>query len=757
VNRPRADRPPSQRRLKFCRLSLVVVCIAPLVVAHAWAGHEIPFYPSFYPQEIKIDVMEPAAAARLLRTKAIHAYVGADPFAGGAAPGHVTYVESLKSYMVLTFTRQSPPLADAGVRCAMAARILKGLAPSQGVYTFHPYPVTPYHDDYFAHVDLVEAAKKRIASATAAGPPLRVWPNGKLAEALVPPQWRGAQSASNATLEEIDLHNLEATPPPLLSRWFPALGTGLRTAFLAQAGTVIEGELAGSLQRSQSRPFPILRQAPWSECKRLTAGYTVRREALNVEYSEGVENIAYDALTGLNSAIFIRDVKLKDFPWNGWLRLGVETKPTSAWNPVAGFTDATGRLIWSAIGDPPMLPAPYGGEPMPNRVRATVESEIRIPPDALVLDPATRVFKPAGRRGDIARSKVAYEVLASKFHDDTKMTVADLLYPFVFAYRWGGLPGDHRQGQDPVVARSTASLRESLLAVKVASVDSRIRDYGDVQLLYEVPRINVYLRSGAGPGAVPTSAPWSTTPWQLTVLMEEAVTRGLAAFSEAEARRGNVPWLDLVRDQKLKSRLASLLDGFERQPYVPDSLRGLVTVEQARQRWAALKRFYRKHGHFLVTNGPYRLDKWSANSVTLGVFRDLSYPIALGSFDRYAIPRRAYVTKTERRGDRLEIEAEVETVTKFARSYKIEREPYKGEPAGQTRAEGVGLVAHYAVIGEPHRLMRVGASSVMEGRRLIVDPRGELPPGEYRVALALVLDGNFVQPEVKVVPYRVAD
>ncbi|PYN17523.1 MAG: hypothetical protein DME05_04355, partial [Candidatus Rokuibacteriota bacterium] len=66
-----------------------------------------------------------------------------------------------------------------------------------------------------------------------------------------------------------------------------------------------------------------------------TAGYTVRREALNVEYSEGVENIAYDALTGLNSAIFIRDVKLKDFPWNGWLRLGVETKPTSAWNPVA--------------------------------------------------------------------------------------------------------------------------------------------------------------------------------------------------------------------------------------------------------------------------------------------------------------------------------------------------------------------------------------------------------------------------------------
>ena len=733
------------------------MCIAALVVAHAWAGHEIPFYPSFYPQEIKIDVMEPAAAARLLRTKAIHAYVGADPFAGGAAPEHVVYVESLKSYVVLTFTRPSGPLADVGRRCAAAARILKVLGPSQGNYIFHPYPVTPYHDDYLAHFDLAEAAKKKIADAVA-GPPLKVWPNGKLAEALMPPAWRGSREESDATLEEIDTRDLEASPPAIPDGLrSETRGAGFRAAALAQTGTVIENEIAPSAVVLLSLRLRSLRPVPWSGCKRLAAGYTVRREALNVEYSEGVENVAYDALTGLNSAIFIRDVKLKDFPWNGWLRLGTEAKPTSAWNPVAGFTDATGRLIWSAVGDPPMLPAPYGGEPMPNRVRATVESEIRIPPDALVLDPATRVFKPAGRRGDIARSKVAYEVLASKFHDDTKMTVADLLYPFVFAYRWGGLPGDHSQGQDPVVARSTASLRESLLAVKVASVDSRIRDYGDVQLLYEVPRINVYVRSGADPRDVPTWAPWSTTPWQLTVLMEEAVTRGLAAFSEAEARRGNVPWLDLVRDQKLKSRLASLLDGFERQPYVPDSLRGLVTVEQARQRWAALKRFYRKHGHFLVTNGPYRLDKWSANSVTLGVFRDLSYPIALGSFDRYAIPRRAYVTKTERRGDRLEIEAEVETVTKFARSYKIEREPYKGEPAGQTRAEGVGLVAHYAVIGEPHRLMRVGASSAVEGRRLIVEPRGKLPPGEYRVALALVLDGNFVQPEVKVVPYRVAD
>jgi hypothetical protein len=35
----------------------------------------------------------------------------------------------------------------------------------------------------------------------------------------------------------------------------------------------------------------------------------------------------------------LRTVKLKDFPWNGWLQLGLQPHPSAAWNPVGGFTD----------------------------------------------------------------------------------------------------------------------------------------------------------------------------------------------------------------------------------------------------------------------------------------------------------------------------------------------------------------------------------------------------------------------------------
>src|SRR5262249_57039221 len=129
-----------------------------------------------------------------------------------------------------------------------------------------------------------------------------------------------------------------------------------------------------------------------------------------------------------------------------------------------------------------------------------------------------------------------------------------------------------------------------------------------------------------GAGAVsdvgPAGArPWSAVPGQLVVLMEEAVTRGLGPFSEDEARRRVVPWLDLARDRKLVDALGPIAEGLERRAYVPEALKGLVTVEQARQRWAALRRFRQKSGHWLVTSRPYRPPKWSADGAILAAFR----------------------------------------------------------------------------------------------------------------------------------------
>src|SRR5207302_5664815 len=63
-------------------ITALATALAATLAAPAWGGHESPFYPSYYPQEIRLETVAPEAAGRLLVNASIHAYVGGDPFAG---------------------------------------------------------------------------------------------------------------------------------------------------------------------------------------------------------------------------------------------------------------------------------------------------------------------------------------------------------------------------------------------------------------------------------------------------------------------------------------------------------------------------------------------------------------------------------------------------------------------------------------------------------------------------------------------------
>jgi hypothetical protein len=409
-----------------------------------------------------------------------------------------------------------------------------------------------------------------------------------------------------------------------------------------------------------------------------------------------------------------------------------------------------GRLIWSAVGDPAAFPAPYSATWVANRVTSTVTSEaspsgqVEIPKDALLPEPGTGIFRPAGE-GKTAKAKVLYRVLSSSFHDKSPMTVADVLYPLSFASR----------SHDPSIDASTAQVREWLAGVRLLRAEQDVKDFGEAKYTFQVHIVEVYIRhSLADPLQLASvAAPWSTLPWNLIVLMEEGVKRGFAAFSEEEAKRRRVPWLDLARDKALKERLAALVEEFRRQGYVPVPLKDFVTPDQARARWTALKQFYDKHGHFLVTNGPYQLAQWSPDTVVLKAFRDSSYPLGLGSFNQYPIPRRAYASKLEVRRDRLEIQAEVEKVFTFQRSYKIEREPLRPQSSEERAAELP--VCHYLVVGPTGDVATAGTAKYEGSGVFTVDFGGKLKPGAYSIITALYLGGNYVNPEVKMVQHRV--
>ena len=294
--------------------------------------------------------------------------------------------------------------------------------------------------------------------------------------------------------------------------------------------------------------------------------------------------------------------------------------------------------------------------------------------------------------------------------------------------------------------------------MKFVGIDNASKSFrvGDINVVRELLMFDVYTRNAPEDAEqdAAIAPPWGTVPWDLLVLMEEAVARGWAAFSQVEAERKGVEWLDLARSERINRELASLVETFEREGYRPESLRALVSADEARKRWAALSVFYKTHGHFLVTNGPYVLKRWSADSVDLDVFRDLSYPLGVGSYDAYAIPRRGFITAVERDKDGLRLSAEIETIMKFQRSYEIQREALpKVAPDVLKRS---APECHYTVIDDASRAVLAGVARPTEDASFRIDVLGKLAPGAYTVLAEIVVDGNAMNAEVRRIPLLVS-
>ncbi|HEV2358773.1 MAG TPA: hypothetical protein VGZ23_14360 [bacterium] len=777
------------------RLSATAAVLVLTLTVPTRAGHESPFDPSYYPHEIRIESMTPAAAGGPLGRAAIHAFVGGNPYEGRQPPADVTSIDSLDAYVVLTVN--AGRLKDGAARCAAAQRAAGMLTAKHGGFVFAPYPVTPYHEDYLAHADLAAAARK--GTSAPAGTPgtggLVVIADGSAAAALLGASaWRGATADWDVRVETVTLRDLLAAHATRFAGWIgpPWLKEGWFDAYLLMAGSVgdhtaradidrVYGQLISGEPRSEAqsvnlerRLVSLLRRG----CERVVAGYTTRREYYSSAYSPGIENVGFDSYDGFDSGIFVRTAKLKDFPWNGVLRLGLAApppgggRPPAAWNPVAGFGDPLGRLVWAAVGDPAMLPAPYGGGWIANRIGSwetwsvkvqrafggvavpdASRHQVDVPADAVLPHRGSGALDRVGP-GKRAADMVEYRVLASLFHDGTSMTAADVLYPFAFAYRWGVGPGGDRGAYDPAVGRDTVLVRRFLAGVKITGVQKVVRDLGgDLKLRYDVPIVRVYLGYAGADQYTPLVAmPWSTVPWHVLALMDEAARRGVGTLSPEAAARLRVPVLDLVRSPTQRERLARIVDEFAAQGYVPEALRGMVTAGDARKRWRALAAFYREHHHFLVTNGPYRLQSWSQTGVVLGVFRDLSYPLGVGSFDKEVYPRRAFIRTIAVRGGRIEFRPDVERVFKYDRYYKMVTEALGSNTSGAY--DDINAVCRYLVVRGDGQVVKAGTVAGPKSGGFSFNPADGLSRGDYTIVLAVFLNDNFINPDVKTVVYR---
>ncbi|MBI4275914.1 MAG: hypothetical protein HY659_14565 [Rhizobiales bacterium] len=389
----------------------------------------------------------------------------------------------------------------------------------------------------------------------------------------------------------------------------------------------------------------------------------------------------------------------------------------------------------------------------PVRPTAVTGAVIPVPEKAVLPDPAGGELRPVGP-GQIAKVKLTYRVLGSAFHDGTRMTAADLMYAYSFAYRWSTRPNGDGAHYDATVDAATAAMRRRLVGLQVTGTDTGSKSFrvGDVNFVRELFFVDVY--ASDAPGDPERDAvidpPWSTVPWHLLALMEEAVGRNWAAFSKHEAARRGIEWLDLVRSDQVKNRLIALVETFAREGYRPTPLRSLVSTDDARKRWTALAAFYKEHKHFLVSNGPYQLKLWSANSATLGAFRDLTYPLGVGSYDAYAIPRRGFITKTDWNGRRVTLSGDVESINKFQRSYRLDRTPIQAVSAPVLKRAAVEC--RYVVIDQESRVVLAGTARLGDDLKFHIDFNDRLPAGQYTMSAVIALNGNVMNAEIARIP-----
>jgi hypothetical protein len=151
-----------------------------------------------------------------------------------------------------------------------------------------------------------------------------------------------------------------------------------------------------------------------------------------------------------------------------------------------------------------------------------------------------------------------------------------------------------------------------------------------------------------------------------------------------------------------------------------------------------------------VTNGPYKLKSWTPQSVTLEAFRDLTYPLGVGSYDAYAIPRRGFITKVDRSGERLTLTGDIEIIEKFQRSYKLVRTPLRSVPA--TVLSRAAPECRYVIAGADGRVALAGVAPLGADGSFQIDLADRLPPGRYTLSALIAVNGNVMNADVHRMP-----
>ncbi|MEM1542845.1 MAG: ABC transporter substrate-binding protein [Ignisphaera sp.] len=337
--------------------------------------------------------------------------------------------------------------------------------------------------------------------------------------------------------------------------------------------------------------------------------------------SAGMGDAVLDLYGGIWSFWFLRTMRKAEGP-GGDVKLGNRAMFIEGFNPIAGFSWLYDVFAYYMVADPGVFPHPHTGKYIPIRSEFTIitagpEGKLDVPSDALIYNLSLGKFEPVGE-GVKSASKVTFRFTLGKWHHGQPITKADILYGIAETFK---------------VASEESPLYDSVAASPARVLF--IKSFKGIRFIAD-DTVEVYLDYWHVDDSyiVNAASVWSDTPWELLVLMNEAVSRKELAWSVDMADIWGVDQLDLTKGRSI-GILESILNEFVEENYIPSELEDVVSPSDAASRWNALKAFYESRGHFWVSNGPYVFASAdpTALQMTLEAFRE--YPFRANKWDEF--------------------------------------------------------------------------------------------------------------------------
>jgi peptide/nickel transport system substrate-binding protein len=381
-------------------------------------------------------------------------------------------------------------------------------------------------------------------------------------------------------------------------------------------------ELADRLQRRDYTEFAE-RQAMMARALDLAMEDSVRVwliDQINVWPHARNVALAVDLAAGVaGSNLWPYTLRYRD-RIGGRVVFGTPSLLTQPWNPVDGSNFVFDMMIQRAVADLPVLPDPFTGLWLPQRIESaavtvregvpvvkthdwlTLEKaeEIQVPDDVWIdWDVAEQRFVTVGEKHPegitaraVARIRYEEDYFDRRWHDGTRFSMADLIAGWILTFER---------------AREESRLYD---AAHVPAFEVFQRQYRGWRILSQQPlEIEVY-----GDQIYP-DAEWiaatratSASPWHSLAIGIRAELNGELAFSSHKADQLQVEWMSYIAGPSLRILERHLrtarAEGFVPFPQV---LRDFMRPGEVEERYAALTEWFGQRRHFWINDGPYYL------------------------------------------------------------------------------------------------------------------------------------------------------